>query len=216
MGDPNESVWERCFLSALVGRGGDTVAARLDADKALAAIIERWPRDRIVYTRDELDGLQLELLRRVQMFVNGSVEGRAGGDLKRAGRYDAANVLSAFIRFVHSELDASRSRDNMRYEVPNVRSGIPFPLPEREEDHIIDGTKWISREVHERALQKTIDDTISGMENGGANRYAILLAAAREAFAAYDDPAGLKPGAEGRPRLATAMDALAKVCEEAT
>ena len=51
--DPNEATWMACFLACLSSAQMDIDDARAAADKALAAVVERWPRDRKVITQKQ-------------------------------------------------------------------------------------------------------------------------------------------------------------------
>jgi hypothetical protein len=182
MGDPNEALWSKYFEASLAGAmvdGESSVeinvdAARRSADKALAAHCERWPQDRVVYTRDEVGGMQIELLRRVQQFVDRTALDHAYDDLKRSGRLDAAAVLSAFVRIVHEETNPRR--ESMRYELPNIGVGAPFLVPERVEDRHAD------REETDRAQLSFVEALRTCLEAlvwcGGSGDFATGAGAA--------------------------------------
>lgn len=158
MSDPNEQEWKQCFFAALAGKGGDADAARLAADKALATIVERWPRDRVVYTRDQVTTMQLELLTRVRQFVSHAA--MSVDDLKREGRYDAASAVVAFVQFTHAEFHETTSPDRMRYEIPRIELGRPLLWPKREQDRLDNDSAYMLRAIHERALAEAVRNAV--------------------------------------------------------
>lgn len=127
--DPNECIWQRYFAALLQSCPPDE--ARRRADKALSEHCERWPRERRVVPKqevdDQIDQERCDAARKLAWVIQDACN-RAESILASADRQDAAHVVQTMGDHIvtHCLTTSSDGRvrpaSAMQFEVPKSRS----------------------------------------------------------------------------------------------